>query len=346
MRIMQLFYIIWGGAGCSYPPTASLLQVALVLASFMTALSQERSVWYVKPTPDSLCRLGVPEERCHTFSRILHNATIAETIFSSNTILAVLGGDHILNFETEAFLTLRDLQNFTILGSPEKVTGTTQLTRRPASRIVCVSRFGIAFINASRLSFTNLTFSNCGANLTIDLAVEAFSKQTHGIHFFGPDQKDALLFINVQTFQMVSCVVDDSYGYGLLGVNILGESAVLRSVFYNNNNYAAALDRCRFFPKLIPDDITACSGGNALFVFEDLKQCPLDKTQYTLKILNSVFLQGVNGFGGRLPDEYLTRGAGLGIVLAQSSYGITITIDIRKCCIDRSKYLYSHLRNS
>lgn len=298
-----------------------LLQiVAFIAASFATTLGQEWSVWYVKPTPDSPCP---PDERCHTFSEIFHNVTIAESVFSSNTILAVLSGDHILNFEAESFLIVKNLQNFTILGSSEKVVG-SDTTIRPASRFVCTSRFAMAFINASRLSFTNLTFSNCGANITTELAHETFPG--HTIHTFGPEQKAALFFLNVQTFRMVSCVVERSFGYGLLGVNVLGESAILGSTFYSNNDYTATLDRCTFAPSH-PQDITACSGGNALFVFEDLNKCPLNIMQYTLQILNSAFIQGVNGFGGRLPDKYLTRGAGLGIVLSQSSYGMTITMN-------------------
>jgi predicted outer membrane repeat protein len=300
--------------------------VAFLVVSFAgtPALGQQRAVWYAKPTPTSPCPQGVPDERCHTFSDILHNGTISEAVFSSNTILAVLGGDHLLNFQSEAFLNVRDLQNFTLLGSPEKVTGPDFI--RPASRIVCVSRFAIAFINASRLSITNLTFSDCGANVTGQLAIEAFSEQTNGIHTFGPEHKVALLMLNVQTFQMVSCVVENSYGYGLLGINVLGQSAVLRSTFIRNNIYTVELDRCTR-SSFNESDITACSGGNALFVYEDLKQCPPNSIQYTLQILESIFTVGVNGFGGRLPDEFLTRGAGLGIVLSQSSYGVTVIMN-------------------
>lgn len=302
---------------------ALLVVCTAVAACFMPAAAESRAVWYIKPTPNSLC----PQDgRCYTFYQILHNATVAEAIFSSNTILVFLSGDHVLKFEAEAFLQIRSLENFTLLGSPDRVSSKTEITR-PASRIVCMSRFAMAFINASGLSFTNLTFSNCGANLTEELAVEAFSTQTHGIHYFGPEQKAAFLLLNIQTFKMVSCVIETSHGYGLLGVNLLGNSSVRNSVFHMNNNYTTSLDRCRFFPGTVPDDITACSGGNALFVFEDLPQCPSTEINYTFKIFNSVFTLGVNGFGGRLPDKYLTRGAGLGIVLAQSSYGVTITID-------------------
>ena len=304
----------------------ALLFWGISTAILAASVGQERTVWYVKPTPDSLCPQGVTAQRCHTFYDIFHDATIAEAVFSPNTILAVLGGDHFLNFESEAFLAVRNQENFTLLGSQERTVSPDDITR-PVSRIVCVSRFAIAFINSSRILFANLTFSNCGANITADIANEALSlDQANRVHFLGAERKTALMMLNVNTFQMVFCVVENSYGYGLLGVNVLGESTILRSTFYGNNDYTTTLDRCTRSP-LHPEDITACSGGNALFLFEDLDQCPPEPTQYTLQIQNSVFLVGVNGFGGRLPDQYLTRGAGLSIILSQSSYGVTVTMD-------------------
>ncbi len=37
---------------------------------------------------------------------------------------------------------------------------------------------------------------------------------------------------------------------------------------------------------------------------------------------------GVSGFGGRLNDNFLTRGGtGIGIIMAQSSYGVTVELD-------------------
>lgn len=297
-----------------------------IVALFAVASAQVRSVWYVKPTTDSLCPAAVPDEQCYTLPQILHNGTLAEIIFSSNTILAFLAGDHVLDFQSEAFLVIKNLENLTFLGSPEVVSSRNQLSR-PASRIVCQSSFAIAFVNISRLSLTNITLSGCGANITEELAVMASTTQAHAIHVIGPELKAALLLVNIKTFQMISCFVDNSFGYGLLGINVLEDSAVVSSVFYSNNFYTTTIDRCILLPNKFPDDVTACSGGNALFVFEDLLECPSSELRYTLLIRNSAFALGVNGYGGRLPDTYLTRGTGIGIVMAQSSYGVTVTLD-------------------
>lgn len=298
--------------------------VVFLTCCLALASAQLRVVWYIKPTADSLCPADVSEEECFTLPQVL-NGSLAEMVFSSNTILAFLSGDHVLDFEKEAFLVVRNIENMTLLGSPDVISSRSEIPR-PASRILCKSPFAVAFINFSRLAFANITLSGCGANITEELATEAFSTQTRGIHSFGPGQKAALLLINIRTFQMIHCVMDHSLGYGLLGVNVLGDSAISRTVFYGNNNYTASLNQCLFIPSN-SDDITTCSGGNAMFVYEDLLECPSNKLKYTLLIQHAVFSLGVNGYGGRLPDTYLTRGAGIALVLAQSSYGVTVTLD-------------------
>lgn len=308
------------------------LTLLIWTACLTVATSQQQqqdgpaSVWYVRPQEDSPCPAGVPNERCNTFPQILQDASLAESIFSSNTILAFLSGNHVLDFPTEAFLVVRNLENLTLLGSPEVISRPGEISR-PASRILCHSPFGLAFVNVTRLAFTNISLTGCGANITDELAVEAFSIQTHGIHYFGPEQKAALMLVSVHTFQMLQCTIENSLGYGLLAVNTLGTSTVARTVFYANNYYTISLDRCVRIPANPPDDITACSGGNALFVYEDLLECPQDVQDHSLSILNSVFVLGVNGYGRRLPDLYLARGAGLGISLAQSSYGVSVLLD-------------------
>ena len=296
----------------------------LILLSILIAASaaQTRTERYFRPTPSSPC----PVETCHTLMEVLEDDTLAETVFSSNTLLVFLSGNHVVDFTNGGYLTIRDLANVSFIGSPEVIPGTVGLNG-PASRIICRSPFVMELVNISRLAFTNITFSGCGANLTNELYTDAFRIQTHGIHYFGPEQKAALVLVNIDTFQMIRCSIEDSKGYGLLAVNVLGNSAVLGSIFAGNNNYTVGEKRCTSSPVNFPNDVTACSGGNALFVFEDLPECPSIPQQYSLLIRNSVFVLGVNGYGGRLADLLLTRGTGIGLILSQNSYGVTITLD-------------------
>lgn len=176
---------------------------AIAASCFPVTLAQ--SIWYIKPTVSSPCPEGVSNNQCYTFPQALHDATTAEAIFSTNSTLYFLKGDHELDFEVDAFLTVGHLENLTLRGSSEKIPSIVT-TIAPTSRIVCKSRFAIAFINISGLSFVDLIFSNCGANITSELANTAFSHQTHGIHYFGNEQKAALLLINVRSFQRWSRV--------------------------------------------------------------------------------------------------------------------------------------------
>ena len=296
--------------------------VTFFLACLAPTLAQEETLRYVKPE-NTQCSANIS---CFTLSEILQNTTLATAVFSTNSIVVFLRGQHVPN--VAAFHTIRDVENLTLLGSPDRIASDGQLAR-PASEILCTSsRFAMAFVNVSRLTLTNITFSGCGTNITSELANEALPVQTR-VHFIGPELKAALLLINVRSFRMAQCSVLDSYGYGLLGINVLGtDSLVTSCIFLNNNGYTVGLDRCSHSPRNLFDDVTACSGGNALFVFEDFAECPTTSLQYSLTVQNSVFALGVNGFGENLPDTFLTRGGtGLGVVLAQSSYGVDVTVD-------------------
>ena len=294
------------------------MKVALQLLAYIVANSVVASgegVWYIIPTPASPCPESAPIERCqYTFSDVFNNETLARDVFAPNTTVVVSRGDHVLNFEREMFYGLANLSDITFQGFGS--------TSGPLSRIMCASRFALAFINSSGITLNNLTFSNCGAT------INGFVDETFSIHVIRPEQKVALFVLNVQTFKMDSCLIEESYGYGILAVNALGQSTIYNSTFSRNNVYTGAVGRCA--PRTLGtriEDVIACNGGNALFVFEDLDQCPPEAIQYTLQILNSTFLDASNPIGGLLSDIYLTIGSGLGVILSQSSYGVTVTLD-------------------
>ena len=310
-----------------WQPIAQMQLFFVFFALFAKTLQEPATVWYFKSAPSDLCPAGVTDEKCLVLSQTLHNLSAIQEIFTSNVILAFLGGDHVLNFQGEEYLTYQDIENVTFLGSPERAPNAVGILS-PVSRIVCKSPFTLLFINISQLSFENITIHGCGSSVNNYIFTETFEVQTNGIHLFGPGQKVAILLVNIRNFTMIRCLVENSRGYGLLGVNVLGTSVILGSVFLFNNKYTIGRVQCTRPPVNLPDDITACSGGNALFVYEDLPECPSTALQYVLLIRSSVFALGVNGFGGRLNDYFLTRGGtGIGIIMSQSSYGVTVELD-------------------
>jgi len=311
-----------------YPVGMKIAFVLLFIClRYVVPLPPTVTAWYFKSKSSDSCPPGVLDANCLVLSPTLLNASALEEIFTSNVIISFLGGDHPIQLQGEGYLTYRNVENVTIVGSSSKVLNHVGIAV-PASRIICQSPFSFIFSNISQLTVHNITISGCGAPVSDEILTETFVVQTKGIHTFGLGQSIAVLLINIRNFTMIRSVVQSSYGYGLLGVNVLGNSEVLGSYFLLNNNYTIGKRQCTNPPAIIPEDIFACSGGNALFVYEDLPDCPSVPIQYQLIIRSCLFGFGVNGFGGRLNDEFLTRGGtGIGVIMSQSSYGVTVELD-------------------
>ena len=286
------------------------------------------SVWFIWPTiprGNFNCPSDASGQPCYTLQETIQNSTIKETVFRSNTKIMFLSGVHSLDLGDPTFVTVQDIDDLTLEGDGNVVTGLFGLSE-PVTKVVCQSPVGIAFINAVNLSLVNLTISGCGANVTDTLNLQAFVILSHGVHIAGKEQKAALFFINTQDLCIDHCNIQNSSGFGVLGVNTLGNTVINQSIFLANNLYILSLDRCQFDP-VDESDYTACNGGNMLLVFEDVFDCPSEEVQYTLTIESSIFAFGITTFAGYISESFLTRGTGFGAILSQSSYGIDITLD-------------------
>ncbi len=262
-----------------------------------------------------------------TFADIVRNETLARSVFKSNTSLVFLPGNHDIDIgpNIEPFFRVENLTDLVFVGKGDLVVG-YQEHLVSETKIRCLSPFGMAFMNISRLSFLNLTISGCGVTITQDLRDQALLIQTQSIHEIGMKQKIALFLVNVVDLKIDFFSVENSFGYGLLAINALGNTLIQKSVFYGNNIYTQYEGRC-FFPEDFPNDIIMCNGGNILFLYEDLRDCPTLHLQYTVTIRDSLFALGTNINGGLLPELMLSRGTGLGMILSQSSYGVDIELE-------------------
>ena len=318
LGILLLFCSIW----CS-----SIGQTELVA-------TEGPKVWFIWPTIPVNGNLTCPSDTnngneqpraCYTLQETVANRSIGEMVFQSNTKVVFLSGVHVLESVTPLFVMVRDVDNLTLVGDDNRVTGLYGLPQ-PATKVLCKSPVGFAFFSATNLSLVNLTMAGCGANITNTLYIEAFVILTHGVHAVGDEQKAALFLVNTRDLHIENCSIQSSLGFGVLGVNTLGNTTISRSIFLANNINILSLDRCQFTPA-DNSDYTACNGGNMLLVFEDVFDCPSEKVQYTLTISASIFAFGITTFSGYLSESFLTRGSGFGAILSQSSYGIDITLD-------------------
>ena len=312
---------------------ASNILLALVVVGFIcTAASlgeqdlDDPTVWYIWPTTPASGVISCPSEQpCYSLQETLENRNLTITVFRSNSKVVFLSGIHTLEFNEPTFIAVVGVDSLTLQGDDNVTTGLYGFPE-PATNVVCQSAVGLAFVNAVNLSLVNLTFSGCGANITETLNDLAFVTLTHGVHVVGDEQKAALFLINTHNIHIEHCSIQSSRGFGILGVNTLGESIISRSLFIANNIYILNTERCQFNPD-DNSDYTACNGGNMLLLFEDLFDCPEKELHYTLTIENTIFALGITTYSGYISSEFLTRGTGFGAILSQSTYGVDIVLN-------------------
>ena len=190
------------------------------------------------------------------------------------------------------------------------------------SQIHCVERAELVFMNVTNLLIFGLKLTNCGAEISESLVKEALSVQTETVLKFEKGLQAAIFAVNIQQFQMDEAVINGSYGYGFLGINIIGDSSVANTLI-NSSNTNSLTDYC-MNPRLTPAQGAKCLGGNALFVFNDYPDCPATINYYTLTVANSTFSHGLDPTGGF--HEYISRGAGLGIIVSQKYYDVHVKL--------------------
>ena len=138
----------------------------------------------------------------------------------------------------------------------------------------------------------------------------------------GVGLKAALFLVSIHSLVLVNVTVAKGFGYGLLGLNVLGGS-VYGSSFTENNLYTYNDSDCLLQAGKLCDT-SRCVGGNALLVCGDyfIKECLV--TTYKFEIWNSSFVHGVSVCD--MPTGYLKEVGGLGVLFGQSSFGIEVDI--------------------
>ena len=91
-----------------------------------------------------------------------------------------------------------------------------------------------------------------------------------------------------------------SWGYGILGLNLLGNSTIVSSQFLQNNYQSRFMPQCSN-SSLKANNMNAatCEGGNAMFFFFDntpgcLETIVSTYPHYSLKVYNSIFAHGTD----------------------------------------------------
>lgn len=263
--------------------------------------------YYVhSPTNPQSCPQG--SEECDSLSHYIGSNT--DRYFVPDTTFVFLPGVHPLN----EVMIMKNLHNLTLTG--ENTT------------IQCTEAVGMSFTNVTLLTLHGITLTRCGMNIApndFNDSVSVFGKTMFNFSV----GINVAIFINYATDVMLTdMTISYSFGYGLVAVNMLGDSIITGSHFDRNNHHSLDNSSCYTNISLY------CKGGNAVLIYTDLLECPSTSLQYSLTINDSIFEGGVDAGITFQPftlalernDVQLIGGAGLGLLLMQSSYGLDASI--------------------
>ena len=259
---------------------------------------------FVKPAGTLDCNGKQP---CYNLSEYLSSP---QHCFTSNTTVNFLPGIHLL----EDSITVSEVNNLTLVGS------SATSSQGPTAIIECGgAQGGLVFHHITNLSIRKLSLMHCGRNVSENLNVPLIFRTQSKVP---KNFQAALLVHNVHTLMVEGIHIEASTGYGLLGLNVLGDSQVLNSTFHCNNNVNDT-NECHFqrWNELSgkTNEISGI-GGNALFVFSNFSGA-------NLRITDSQFSHG------RSRHTHLKLGGGgLGIRFRVRSHNISVIIS--SCIFD------------
>ena len=274
----------------------------LTLALNFSLVQDECGSWmeiFAKPADTQDCDGNHP---CHN---LLEYISYPQCYFTSNTTIRFLPGLHLLE------------QNITVLGvkNLELVGGSVNGTKDPNAIIHCNgTQAGLIFKNITNFKIQKIMIVNCGRSLPSNIWTPYTLKKTTVFA--------ALFVANVHMLTIEGVHIEASTGYGLLGLNVFGNSVVINSKFYCNNNVNVSIDCYNQIQSKTTGGNISRIGGNAYFVFIGEKkigafvECNLEIT-------------GSNFSHGRSESE----GGGLGILIIKLG---GITVNVSNCTFENN----------
>ena len=228
--------------------------IVVTLLIFGNAIPTE---YFVKPNESTQC----PALPCHTLSYFLENTA---RYFTSNTRISFLNGVHEIN--KSGVLLIQNAFSLTLSGY--KMTGSN------AAKIICMQPAILMFNNMANLVISHLSVLYCGYPV---------------LQFVNGKEPSsaALYFLNIISLKLSNISVENSTGYGVVGVNVLGNSSISQSRFIFNNYYTLNSSNC--FHSQGP-----CKGGNMYLFYETLPEFAPGTTNSVMSIDSCVFRNGVD----------------------------------------------------
>ena len=172
----------------------------LLIASFLISYCSSKAIYYVTPSESLSTRC--PDHPCHTLQYYMEHGNNYFQ-FASDYAFHFLSGIHTLR--ADEIVSIYNVANFVFLGSDNR------------SVIECLGATGFYFMYTSNVTIANLTFPYCGGTIP---AMPSYSA--------------TLAFDWAFDVNILEIAVMNGTGYGLLGMDIMGNSSIAGSSFISN----------------------------------------------------------------------------------------------------------------
>ena len=261
----------------------------------------------------SLSNHGCPaNEVCYSLSQLYENSSDHFQVVS-NTTLKFFN----MHYKFKSTILIRDTDNLKLI-----------CTSAPTAlcQLHCDGNGSFVFMNITNLWFSGFIMYDCGSVIRKDLGHEATRVQVQLYHTFAFGLKAAIFAVNVKNFIANWNVINGSYGYSILGLNVIGNSS-FDGFLIGFSNYRSFNKHCLQWSPLPPlSESAKCQGGSALFHYSDLPYCPDSVERHTLTLRQTQILKGFDPVGGNYGEQFIVHGSGLGIIMAQSYFDVDVYI--------------------
>ena len=288
-------------------------------------------IYYVVPQDTSNSSCPPDGNACFNINTYVQNLS---QYFVSNSTFIFLPGNHFLN--TKGIIVIQDIYSLDLIGNGSLMHSSSIANdgviynfdhynddnsftyAESLSKITCTGSSGFLFSNITSLRLINITITNCG----VHSSQTSLNATTH--------------LLNVNDLLIHGVTIKNSTGYGLLGVNVLGHSAIRSSSFIGNNQIVKDKLTKVFVSTICNNTLniktsvynnykyscSALSGGNLYLKFQDLVNNISEGHELILSYLVLSF-----GIDGSIPNcQTITPGTGLAVVMEQKSYDAHIII--------------------
>ena len=255
--------------------------------------------------------------QCHPISSLyIDNPDRLE--ISSNTTLFFLPGTYVL----ESSILFQDIEDLNL----NLWHINPDIRRNDYSLFHCRNRVGLLFINVSNVFIYQIIMNNCGTNISQVLIQEDITLliQSRFLKLKYENWVKAAIFAStVHNLTIYDSIINGSHGYGILGLNIFGNTFISES-WFNSSNTISLTEHC-MSSSLNYLETTGCQGGNALFIYSDQTNCPeISIEHHHLAVYMSAFTHGVDATSNTYSNT--TKVGGFGLRLIQKHYDVDITI--------------------